>query len=665
MPERPEFWGIPQPLGPILVYTLVGLAAVYLLVRVFLAARLWWQVGRHERRWDRLPERFWRVVKYAIAQLRVLAQTYPGVMHVAIAWTFFLFFLATAMGTINGHFIRFLRGDVFLVYKFVLDVATLVFLVGIGMAAYRRFVQRPERLTLEPRFAVSLGLLTFIVLLGPFIESFRLAITRPAWGWSSPLGWALAQIWIAAAVSTPALHTLHQIFYSLHVLAVIGLFITIPTSTLLHIFTAPAAVFFARLDHPAGQLVPQAQTSQGEPVFASDIRGLTWKQLLDADACTECGRCQEVCPAHLSGLALSPKQVMLSVRAALHNGTGKLRDTKPATLALIGDRIKDEALWACTTCRACMQECPIFIEHIDTIVDMRRYLINEGRMDARLQDALGNLGRYGNSFGQSERARARWMQPLGVKIKDARKEPVEYLWFVGDYASYSPALSEITRITATVFHKAGLDFGILYEGERNAGNDVRRAGEEGLFEILVEKNAAVLRKCDFKAIITTDPHSYNTLKNEYPGDALGGRPVLHYSMLLDELIASGQLKLSNKLGYRVTYHDPCYLGRYNGVYDAPRRVIAATGCRLVEMPRHADRALCCSAGGGRIWMEEGPVKERPSEIRMREAAALGGVSVCAVACPKDVTMFRDAVKTTQLEARLAVKDLIELVSEAV
>jgi Fe-S oxidoreductase len=293
---------------------------------------------------------------------------------------------------------------------------------------------------------------------------------------------------------------------------------------------------------------------------------------------------------------------------------------------------------------------------------MRRYLVSEGRMDAQLQEALAKLGRYGNSFGQSERNRAKWAATVQQKIKDARKEPVEYLWFVGDYASYSPSVVDITRQTAQVFQRAGLDFGILYEGERNSGNDVRRVGEEGLYEMLVEKNVAAMGKANFKTIITTDPHTYNTLKNEYPPHA--SRPTLHYAELLDQLIASGKLKFSKKLDYTVTYHDPCYLGRYNGVYDAPRRVIAATGCKLVEMPRHGDRALCCGAGGGRIWMEEGAVKERPSESRIREATALDGVSVFVAACPKDITMFRDAVKTTGSEARLVVKDLIELVNEA-
>jgi Fe-S oxidoreductase len=295
---------------------------------------------------------------------------------------------------------------------------------------------------------------------------------------------------------------------------------------------------------------------------------------------------------------------------------------------------------------------------------MRRFLVSEGRVDATLQDALANLGRYGNSFGQSERARAKWTQPVQPKIKDARKEAVDYLWFVGDYASYNATLLDVTRKTAEIFQKAGMDFGILYEGERNSGNDVRRVGEEGLFEILAEKNSTVMGKSTYNRIVTTDPHSYNTLKNEYPTEAMSGKPVQHYAEVLDELITSGKLKLSKKLGYKVTYHDPCYLGRYNGVFDAPRRVIAATGCELVEMPRCRERALCCGAGGGRIWMEEGEVKERPSENRIREAVGLDKVGVFVVSCPKDLVMYRDAVKTTSQEKRLAIKDLIELVYEA-
>jgi Fe-S oxidoreductase len=358
----------------------------------------------------------------------------------------------------------------------------------------------------------------------------------------------------------------------------------------------------------------------------------------------------------LSGLKLSPRDLMIELRAHVwERGNGR---------SMVGDVVGTEELWACTTCRACVQVCPVFTDQLSSIVDMRRHLVNEGQMDVRLQDALANLGRYGNSFGQSERARAKWTQGLTTKVKDARKEPVEYLWFVGDYGSYNSGLTEITRRTAEVFGAAALDFGILFEAERNAGNDARRVGEEGLFEMLREKNLASLEKCSFRTIVTTDPHSYNTLKNEYAWEKKDGRQVLHSTELIDRLITSGKLRLPKELGYKVTYHDPCYLGRYNGVYDAPRRVLAATGCELLEMPRNRERALCCGAGGGRIWMEEGPMRERPSEARIREAASLDGVQVFAVACPKDVTMYRDALKTTAQEGKLVVKDIVELVCEA-
>jgi Fe-S oxidoreductase len=286
-------------------------------------------------------------------------------------------------------------------------------------------------------------------------------------------------------------------------------------------------------------------------------------------------------------------------------------------------------------------------------------LVSEGQVEKGLQEALTKLGRYGNSFGQSDRARAKWTQGLPFKVKDARKEPVEYLWFVGDYASYDPRLQPVTRTTANVLQQAGVDFGILYDGERNSGNDVRRVGEEGLFEMLREKNMQAIGKAQFQKLVTTDPHSLHTLKNEY--DSL---KVIHYTELLDELLQAGKLKPQRQLGVTATYHDPCYLGRYNGVYDAPRRVLAALGVKLAEMPRNRCQSYCCGAGGGRVWMEDtGEIKERPAESRVREAAALG-VTTLVVACPKDLVMFQDAIKTAGLEGKLVAKDVMELVEEA-
>jgi Fe-S oxidoreductase len=275
---------------------------------------------------------------------------------------------------------------------------------------------------------------------------------------------------------------------------------------------------------------------------------------------------------------------------------------------------------------------------------------------------METIHKSGNSFGENRRRRGRWAQELEFEVKDARKEPVDVLWFVGDYASFDPRSQTVSRTLARLFMHAGLDFGLLYEGEWNAGNDVRRVGEEGLVELLAEHNIGVLRGCEFSRIVTSDPHSLNTLRNEYP--TLGRQwPVLHHTTLLAELLENGSLGV-RRLGYRVTYHDPCHLGRMNGEFDDPRRVLELRGCTLVEMPRNRDNSFCCGAGGGRIWIPDAPGAERPSENRIREATALADVELFVVACPKDVTMYEDAIKTSGNGDRIALREISELVEEA-
>ncbi|RPJ44330.1 MAG: (Fe-S)-binding protein, partial [Candidatus Latescibacterota bacterium] len=480
-----------------------------------------------------------------------------------------------------------------------------------------------------------------------------------------PLSSALTGLF--AGVSDGGLRALDGIFYWIHLGAVLFFLTLLPLGKHFHVVTSIFNVLLSRLD-PRGKLLP-AKSFDGVPGM-KNIEQFSWRSMLDWYSCTECGRCQDVCPAYNSGLPLSPKKFIMAMRAhlyergvALENGS---KDAPVLAKELAKDVITDPVLWSCTTCYACDQECPLFVEHIQPIVDLRRYALAQQRADNQLMTALGNFRRYGNSFGQSDRKRAMWTKDVVPRVKDIRKEPAHTLWFVGDYASYSATLIEPTRATARVFSRAGIDFGILYDGERNTGNDVRRVGEEGLFEMLAMKNKQVLEKCEYKEIVTTDPHTYNTLKNEYfvNGNGKDAPPVRHYSEVLDEALRTGKLKVSRKLGTKVTYHDPCYLGRYNGIYDAPRRVLEAIGCTIVEMPRNRTSALCCGAGGGRIWMEEEGVKERPSENRIREALALTGVECFVVACPKDLTMYQDAAKTAGAEGKLRVKDLIELVDEA-
>jgi Fe-S oxidoreductase len=622
-------------------------------------------------------ERIKGLLVFVGAQLRLFRFLVPGTAHFFIFWGF-LFLSLTILQTIIEGLIAFTNpGFVLpLIGRFgplalVQDLFALFVTIAVAYGLYLRLAIDPERYkgSHKSQGVMVLAFILTIMLSLLVLNGSRINLGEdPIQAWR-PISTLVGKIY--SGLSEGAQIVIGEIAYWVH-LGVVLLFLTeLPQGKHFHIITSLPAVFLRNLD-PRGRL-PASPEFNGQ-MGVSKVEQFRWRQMLDFYTCTECGRCQEVCPAYNSGLTLSPKLLMMNLRDNLKERGAALSahsSNDVLSKSLVDDVVTKDVLWSCTTCYACDQECPLFIEHIAPIVDMRRYLVIEGRMDAELQAALENFGRYGNSFGQSERMRAKWTQPIQPAIKDARREPVEYLWFVGDYASYSPTLTDVTRMTAEVFQKIGLDFGILYDAERNAGNDVRRIGEEGLFEMLAEKNVAALSKSKYQKIVTTDPHSYNTLKNEYPKSSevsetseLSALPVLHYAELLDQLICSGQLKFSKKLGLKVTYHDPCYLGRYNGVYDAPRRIIQATGCELVEMPRHGDRAFCCGAGGGRIWMAEGEIQERPSESRIREAVALDGVNTFVVACPKDVTMYRDAIKTTGNESRLTVKDLIELVHAA-
>jgi Fe-S oxidoreductase/nitrate reductase gamma subunit len=657
MPIRDTFWNIPH-WAEIAQYV-----AAFLTMAIFVAGVvrrvLRWRQGRPEKRSGNFWQRIWSLVIQVFAQRRTLDEKFPGIMHFSIFWGMLVLAIGTALATVDWDVthlffgFQILTGWFYIAFELMLDVLGLLAVLGLGMAIQRRYFIRPDRLQNFPvkklagDDAYVLVMLSFIVLSGYLTEGLRIAVTQPEWAVWSPIGNAIAVVFLS--MGDPTNQTLHLIIWSLHILTAFVALASIPFTKLFHIISVPANIYFRSME-PAGKL-PAANMENGAGV--KEWKKFTWKQLLDFESCTRCGRCQDVCPAYASSQILSPRNMMVKLDAHLWNNGHTMH----------GDVVSVDELWACTTCRACVLVCPAFIDHVTTYVDMRRYLVDQGSMDKMLQDALGNLGRYGNSFGQSDRMRAKWTQGVQPAVKDARREAVEYLWFVGDYASYNTTLTDITRKTADVFQKTGLNFGILFDGEQNAGNDVRRVGEEGLFEMLADKNSQALAKCKFETIVTTDPHTYNTLKNEYSWN--GNRPnILHYAELLDQLIASGQIKFSKRLGYKVTYHDPCYLGRYNGIYDAPRRVIEATGCELVEMPRHGDRAFCCGAGGGRIWMDEKDVKERPSESRIREAVALNGIQAFVVACPKDLTMYRDAVKTTGNEKDMLVKDLIELVHEA-
>jgi Fe-S oxidoreductase len=614
-----------------------------------------------------------------------------GVAHLLVFYGFAVLFLGTAILAFQDDFAEpvlgfdFWQGWFYLGYSLFLDVFGAALVVGLAYFAVKRGVLRPFRLRYwrpvepaeplrgAPRLyrigdRVFLGSLFFLALSGFLLEAFRIAADDPDFEVWSPVGWLVGQGFRDLGFEGAAADVARAVDWWVHGVFALFWVSSIPYTKAVHMLTGPVGVAVA--DRRAGnRLQPIPPDAKPEEVGYAFIDALAPKHLLDLDACTKCGKCHAACPATATGYPLSPRDLVLDLREVAEGALGNraalgIPPRFPEHAEILGT-IKPETLWSCMQCMACVEICPVGIEHVPIINQMRRALIERGEMDGQLQQTLETIYTSGNSFGEAKRKRARWARDLDFEVKDIRKEPAEILWFVGDYASFDPRNQRATRALARILRASGVDFGILHDGERTAGNDVRRVGEEGLWTSLAEENVAAISDCRFRRILTSDPHGYNTLKNEYP--QLGGDwTVLHHSELLAELLEAGRLHARKGLGYRVTYHDPCALGRFNGVYDEPRRIIEAIGCELVEMPRNRDNSFCCGAGGGRIWMKELKADDapRPSESRIDEAVALGGVDYFVVCCPKDVTMYEDAIKTSGHQGEIELRELSELVLES-
>jgi len=629
--------------------------------------------GAPEKWSDGLGQRIKNVIVYGIFQRKVYRERSSGILHAFIFWAFIFLFLSVVEIVGEGYIEHYrlplgpLNGPLY----FAQDLVAVLGVVGVGMAIYRRTVSKPKRLMHEGNRTAVVMLLFILTILVSFLLLNAARVVEDS---AATLGsWRPASSLIAAGLTAAGgsgiAPTLAFSMWWLHVFSLFIFLAWFPYTKHSHIVFAVFNIFFRKPER-AGAMRPIPQERADKP-GAQSVFDLTWVSLMNAFACTECGRCTDNCPAHASGALMDPMHLMTKLRdAALAKGFdggakgGLAADGgMPIAQDLFISVTSSDAVWSCMTCMACTDGCPVLNNHLSKVLEMRRHLVSKGDMDAGLQRALESLDRYGNSFKGTPKARTKWTRNLQAPIKDARKEKTDYLWFVGDFASYDARCQQLSLKTAGVLSRLGVDFGILYEDERNAGNDVRRVGEEGLFGKLREENLSAIKGCTFRSIMTTDPHTYNTLRNEY--DQTNGGRVLHYTEVLDELLQHRRLNLCKKLHRKATYHDPCYLGRYNGVYDAPRNVLRALGVELVEMPRNRETSFCCGAGGGRIWMEELPWEtERPAEKRVKEAASLNGVDTLVVSCPKDYVMFTDAVKAAGLEDKLRVKDIIELVEEA-
>ena len=639
---------------------------------------------------DRVGARVKRTLVYAFGQAKFISGEQPaGLMHFVIFWGFLILSLqaVTMFGRafdVDWFIPGFAPGQPLgSVYPALRDIAEALVIIAVCYAVYRRLVARTPRLRgfrpPEEDFggkrqleAIAILVLILTVAVTGMVYDSTLVVADPA----SRLGLERASAPLARLLATltdglggEREKTLNEAVWWLHNLVVIGFLNLLPLSKHFHIITAIPNVFLGKLE--PRNVTRTMRTERARPLGVASLAGASGviaaldqfsrKQVLDLYSCTECGRCSAVCPATASGTALAPRQLILDLRDYAYGRKGELLSGGADESS--GRLVSSEVLWACTTCLACVEACPVGIEHVPTIVEMRRALLDEGELDTQLQSTLETIQRSGNSLGEPARRRGRWTRQLEFEIPDARNEPVEYLWFVGDFASFDPRSQATSQRLARLLRDARVSFGLLYDAERNAGNDVRRVGEEGLFKLLVAQNMDALASAEFEAIFTTDPHSFNTLRNEYPDFGLN-RPVYHYTELLLELIRTGDLQMHSPLaGMHVTYHDPCYLARYNRITKAPRELLRATGATLVEMPRHGTNTYCCGAGGGRIWMKDAHETVRPSEQRIREAQALGDLDYFVVSCPKDLTMYSDAATT--LGAGFEVVDISSLVEKAV
>jgi Fe-S oxidoreductase len=681
-----------QPQAIHLFYAIGYLAIAIFIYGVYVQVRKY-RRGKPDGSWNELFQRFVDMVKtMATHRTLVRRDKSAGRAHGLIFLGFVLLFVGTSTITLEYDIleplfgVKFWYGDFYLLFSLVLDLAGLGLIAGLVYMMYRRKwlnlpkldYKRVDRQEGDPDFDRSQyrredwAFLWSFILIG--ITGFILEATRLVWlndrpeVWDyrlwSPVGALLAQIMQTLGLTSEGAGSFRPYLWWFHGLLSLTFIACIPYTKIKHIFTAATSLMFK--DPLAGKRLPKVPDEQKTAGYKT-ITDLTWKNLLHLDACTKCGRCQEACPANAVGAPLSPRDVILSLREFANKALSAKDLPAEAELDIHGKDIGQvfmETLWSCRTCLACVEICPVAVEHVPIIVQMRRNLVEAGEMEPLLEKTLQTIHKTGNSFGESKRKRAAWTKELQFEIKDARKEPVDVLWFVGDYASFDPRNQKVTQSFARLMHHAGVNFGLLFEAELNAGNDVRRVGEEGLYELLASSNIGTLQACDFASIVTTDPHSFNTIRNEYP-DFGGKFEIEHYTTLVKRLIETGQVKLKKKLDYRVTFHDPCHLGRYNKGFDAPRDVIKLLGCELVEMARNRDNSFCCGAGGGRIWIPDPVGIEKPSANRMKEAGQIEGLQVFVVSCPKDLTMFEDALKTSGFEGQFVVRELIELIDECI
>jgi Fe-S oxidoreductase/nitrate reductase gamma subunit len=631
-------------------------------------------LGVKESRWDKKGERVKSFFLFGLLQGRVVREPVPLLFHTAIYLGFLYLLLSTILVFVQMDFKIFILNVDSCYYATLLaDLAGIVVVAGVLVAAYRRYVQKPPRLNKRREDAVALALIFLIVFTGFLAEGVRILNGNPgplcrespggallddsAW---SPVGVAFS--WFFEGVGLRG-ETVWGVLWWTHLLLAFAFIAYLPYSKLSHIFIGPLNTFFRSL-RPKGALKKMEIEEDTEVFGVQKIEEYTTKQLWDLYACMECGRCQDNCPAWQTDKPLSPKKVITDLREHLNERGKALLKKKGGeeVPSLGGNVVQYDEIWACTTCRACQEHCPVFIEHIDKIVDMRRAMVMmESDFPDEMNPVLRNMETQFNPYMMGNDTRADWAEDLGIK-KLSSDQDVEYLYFVGCTASFDDRNKKVATAFAKLMKDAGISFAILGTEEKCCGEPLRRMGNEYLGQMMITENINTFKKYGVKKIVTACPHCFNTLKNEYP-DFDGKFEVVHHTELLSDLVKKGKVKTSKRLPSIVTYHDSCYLGRHNDIYDGPRETLeSVTSSQLKEMKDSRESGFCCGAGGGRMWMEE-TLGSRINETRVQQALDTKA-NTMATACPFCLIMLGDGIKAKDADEKLEIVDVAEMLASA-
>jgi len=659
-----------------LMYTLAAIAVIILCKGIYDHYKLW-RLGQPEdrERWCQVGPGLWRVVKGTLGHFRILRERYPGVMHWMFFWGFAIFALGTLSIAVRDHTgLPTFQGWYYLILSLMLNIFSLLVIIAVIMALWRRIVIKPDRIDNKTEDWISLAFVFFLVVTGLLLSGLRIAFTEDNWALWRPLGYFVST-WFSN-IDSSLLKDVHQVAWWVHVCIAMGFAAYMPYSKLFHIITGPVNQYLAK--ETAAQIIEpiDLEDESIEQFGVAEVQHFTWKHLLDTDACIRCGRCQDNCPAYISGKPLSPKKMIQDLKSHLRVAAAKL-DTKQQAkggeieeaddLPSLIDEIGEEEVWACTTCGSCEEQCPMFVEHIPKIVELRRNLVMmESSFPSEAQVAFRGMENNGNPWNQGWMTRSDWAKDLDVPEWDD-EHPAEYLYWPGCSGAFDSRNRKVAVAMVKLLKKAGVSFAILGNEEKCCGDSARRLGNELLYQTLANENIETLNSHGVKKIITSCPHCFNTLKNEYP--QFGGNfEVIHHSVFLSKLLKENKLKPNDATDLTkeivCTYHDSCYLGRYNGIYDEPREILRSVpGIEHREMARNRYKGFCCGAGGGRMWLEE--AAEQRVNIRRTEEALDRGVNLIVTACPFCLIMLEDGTKAKDVNEQVETKDIAEVLWESV